>query len=102
MTRHRSSAYVQSTAIRGRSPITDQFRFIIRMAVACDAQRVPYTVQWDRRESAMLATITATGPIPTPDAVAQTAEAEAGPGLEARHLGRGISLGGLPRRGPEA
>ena len=36
---HRSSAYVKPLAERGRSwkpdPITDQFRFVVRLAVAC-------------------------------------------------------------------
>jgi len=67
---HRSSAFVKAIGDRGRAskpdPITAQFRFIVRMAVACHAQGVPHTVAWDRHESAMRATITATGNIPTP------------------------------------
>jgi hypothetical protein len=67
---HRSTAYVKAIPDRGRAwkpdPITDQFRFIVRMAVACHAQGIPYDVAWDRHGSAMRATITATGNIPTP------------------------------------
>src|SRR5258708_12819660 len=55
-TSHRSTAYVKSISERGRAwkpdPITSQFRFIIRMAVACHEQRVPYDLAWavqDRR-----------------------------------------------------
>ena len=36
------------------------------MAVACHERRVPYDVTWDRHESMMRATITATGNIPMP------------------------------------
>jgi hypothetical protein len=67
---HRSCAYVKAIGDRGRAwkpdPITDQFRFIVRMAVACHAQGVPYDVAWDRHGAATRATITATGNIPTP------------------------------------
>jgi hypothetical protein len=57
-------------ADRGRSwkpdPITDQFRFVIRMAYACHEQGLAYDLTWDRHGSAMRATITAVGKIPTP------------------------------------
>lgn len=70
MTRHRSCAYVKAIAERGRAwkpdPITDQFRFVVRMAVACHARGVPYDVAWDRHDSRMRATIIAAGKIPTP------------------------------------
>jgi hypothetical protein len=70
MTRHQSSAYVKAIAERGRTwkpdPITAQFRFIVRLAVACHERQVPYDVAWSVRDRMMLATITATGAIPTP------------------------------------
>ena len=69
MTTHRSSAYVKAIAERGRTwkpdPITDQFRFVVRMAVACHERQVPYDVMWSPQGSTMRATITATGKIPT-------------------------------------
>jgi len=70
MTSHRSSAYVKAIGDRGRAwkpdPITNQFRFIVRMAYACHERNVPYDLTWDRHESVMRATITATGNIPIP------------------------------------
>ena len=67
---HRSTACVKAIAERGRSwkpdPITAQFRFVIRMAVACHTRGVPYDLTWSREGSLMLVTITATGNIPTP------------------------------------
>jgi hypothetical protein len=70
MTSHRSSAYVKAIGDRGLvwkpDPITNQFRFIVRMAYACHERNVPYDLTWDRPESAMRATITATGNIPVP------------------------------------
>ena len=67
---HRSSAYVKAIGDRGRTwkpdPITNQFRFIVRMAYACHERNVPYDLTWDRHESVMRATITATGTIPMP------------------------------------
>lgn len=70
MTSHRSVAYVKSIGDRGRAlkpdPITNQFRFVVRMAYACHERNVPYDLTWDRRESVMRATITATGNIPMP------------------------------------
>jgi len=70
MTSHRSMAYVRAIGDRGRAwkpdPITSQFRFIVRMAYACHQGNVPYDLTWDRHESVMRATITATGNIPVP------------------------------------
>jgi hypothetical protein len=67
---HRSSAYVKAIGDRGRpwkpDPITNQFRFIVRMAFACHERNVPFELTWDRHESRMRATITATGNIPIP------------------------------------
>ena len=55
MTSHRSSAYVKAIGDRGRAwkpdPITNQFRFIVRMAYACHERNVPYDLTWDRHES---------------------------------------------------
>jgi len=69
-TSHRSSAFVKAIGDRGRAwkpdPITAQFRFVVRMAYACHAANVPYDLTWDRHESVMRATITATGNIPMP------------------------------------
>jgi len=70
MTSHRSMAYVKAIGDRGRAwkpdPITSQFRFIVRMASACHERNVPYDLTWDRHESVMRATVTATGNIPIP------------------------------------
>jgi len=70
MTSHRSTAYIKAIGNRGRAwkpdPITNQFRFIVRMAYACHTANVPYDLTWDRHESVMRATITATGNIPMP------------------------------------
>jgi hypothetical protein len=67
---HRSTAYVKPITERGRTwkpdAITEQFRFVVRMAYACNEQGVAYDLTWDRHESAIRATITATGKIPTP------------------------------------
>jgi hypothetical protein len=67
---HRSTAYVKPITERGRTwkpdPITEQFRFVVRMAYACHERGVAYDLTWDRHESAIRATITATGKIPTP------------------------------------
>ena len=64
---HRSTAYVKPINLRGRAwkphPITNQLRFVIRMAYACHEQNVPYDLTWVRRDSLMAATITATGNI---------------------------------------
>ncbi|HEY4359526.1 MAG TPA: hypothetical protein VGN17_01085 [Bryobacteraceae bacterium] len=65
---HCSTAYVAAIADRGRAPkphpISDQFRFIVRLAVACHAQHVPYSVGWSIRDQRMQATIMACGKIP--------------------------------------
>ncbi len=67
---HRSSAYVKAIGDRGRAskpdPITNQFRFVVRMAVACHERNVPYELTWERHESLMQAAITATGIFPMP------------------------------------
>jgi hypothetical protein len=67
---HRSTAFVKPLNLRGRAwkpgPITNQFRFVIRMAYACHEQNVTYDLTWNRRDSLMAATITATGNIPMP------------------------------------
>ncbi len=72
-TSHRSTAYVKPIAERGRAwkpdPITSQFRFIVRMAVACHERQVPYDLAWAVEDRRMRATITATGKIPTPKAL---------------------------------
>lgn len=69
MTRHRSTAYVKAIGARGRAwkpdPITDQFRFVVRLAVACHERQVHYDVMWSQQGSTMRATITASGKIPT-------------------------------------
>jgi len=70
MTRHRSTAFVKAIAERGRAwkpdPITAQFRFVVRMSVACHERGVPYDVAWGVQDRRMAATITARGVIPTP------------------------------------
>ena len=64
---HRSTAYIKPINERGGNrkldPITNQFRFVVRMAYACHEQNVPYDLTWNRRDSQMEATITATGNI---------------------------------------
>ena len=53
---HRSSAYVKAIGDRGRAwkpdPITNQFRFIVRMAYACHERSVPYDLDLGSHESA--------------------------------------------------
>jgi hypothetical protein len=70
---HRSTAYIKAIDHRGRAwnpdPITSQFRFIVRMAVACHERDVPYVLTWGLANGVMSATITATGdnmPMPKP------------------------------------
>jgi hypothetical protein len=70
---HRSVAYVKAIAQRGRTwkpePITNQFRFIVRMAYACHEQDVPYVLTWGRTDGTMTATIQVSGeniPMPKP------------------------------------
>src|SRR5580698_6181886 len=78
---HRSSAFVKSITERGRAwkpdPITAQFRFIVRMAVACAEQNVPYDLAWALDSKRMRATITATGKIPTPKPLAKPPKVKA-------------------------
>jgi hypothetical protein len=70
MTTHRSTAYVKSSQARHHwrkpEPITNQFRFIVRMAYACHEHQVPYDLTWNLADSVMRATITAAGNIPMP------------------------------------
>jgi hypothetical protein len=70
---HRSTAYVKPINQRGRAwkpdPITNQFRFIVRMAVACNDRDVPYVLTWGMANGVMVATIHVTGeniPMPKP------------------------------------
>jgi hypothetical protein len=67
---HRSTAYVKPIDQRGRAwkpdPITNQFRFVVRMAVACHERKVPYVLTWGLANGVISATITATGDIPMP------------------------------------
>jgi hypothetical protein len=67
---HRSTAYVKPIGERGtaRKPeaITNQFRFVVRMAVACCECNVPYDLTWSLVDGVMGATITAMGTIPMP------------------------------------
>jgi hypothetical protein len=53
-------------AVTEPDPITNQFRFIVRMAVACHEREVPYVLTWGLANGTMAATITATGDIPMP------------------------------------
>jgi hypothetical protein len=77
---HCSTAYVSAISERGTArkpdPITDQLRFIIRLAVACHAQAIPYSVAWSIRDACMLATIVAAGKIPTPKPLAKPPRAK--------------------------
>ena len=70
---HRSSAFVKSSQVRYHwrkpEPITPQFRFVLRMAYACDQQHVPYELEWVVRDGMAQATITVTGDIPIPKAL---------------------------------
>jgi hypothetical protein len=67
---HRSTAYVKPINERGRAwkpdPITPQFRFVLRMAVACHERGVPYVLTWGLTNNVMAATIEVSGHIPTP------------------------------------
>jgi hypothetical protein len=70
---HRSTAYVKPINARGRAwkpdPITNQFRFIVRMAYACHENGTPFVLTWGLADGVMSATITATGdniPMPKP------------------------------------
>ena len=72
---HRSTAYVKPITQRGPAwkpdPITNQFRFVVRMAVACHERDVPYVLTWGLANGIMSATITATGDIPMPKPLAK-------------------------------
>jgi hypothetical protein len=70
---HRSTAYVKPIDARGRAwkpdPITPQFRFVIRLAVACHDNGTPFVLTWGLANGVMSATITANGdniPMPKP------------------------------------
>ena len=68
---HRSVAYVKPINQRWKGhgrvdSITNQFRFVIRMAVACHEHNVPFVLVWGITDGIMSATITATGNIPMP------------------------------------
>jgi hypothetical protein len=70
---HRSTAYVKPIHQRGRAwkpdPITNQFRFIVRMAYACNERDVPYVLTWGMANGVMSATIQVSGeniPMPKP------------------------------------
>ncbi len=70
---HRSTAYVKPINQRGRAwktdPITNQFRFIVRMAYACHERQVPYVLTWGFSDRVMSATIQVSGdniPMPKP------------------------------------
>jgi hypothetical protein len=70
MTTHRSTAYVKSSQARHHwrkpEPISNHFRFIVRMAYACHDRQVPYDLAWNLADGVMRATITATGNIAMP------------------------------------
>lgn len=67
---HCSTAYVKPINQRGRAwkpdRITNQFRFIVRMAYACHERQVAYVLTWGLADGVMSATITTSGEIPTP------------------------------------
>jgi hypothetical protein len=67
---HRSMATVKPINQRGQAwkpdPITNQFRFVVRMAYACHERGVPYVLTWGLADGVMSATITASGEIPMP------------------------------------
>jgi hypothetical protein len=70
---HRSTAFVKPLNQRGRTwkpdPITNQFRFIVRMAYACHERDVPYVLTWGLADGVMAATIHVSGdqvPMPKP------------------------------------
>jgi hypothetical protein len=66
---HKSVAYIKPIDQRGGwkpAPITAQFRFIVRMAVACHDRDVPYVLTWGLADGVMSATIQVTGDIPMP------------------------------------
>src|SRR5690242_2757412 len=61
---HRSTAY-----LRQAQPITNQFRFVVRMAYACHQHYVPYALEWTVQDGVAQATITASGDLPMPRAL---------------------------------
>lgn len=70
---HRSTAYVKPIHQRGKAwkpdPITNQFRFIVRMAYACNERDIPYVLTWGLADGVMSATIQVSGdniPMPKP------------------------------------
>jgi hypothetical protein len=70
---HRSTAYVKPINQRGRAwkpdPITNQFRFVVRMAYASHENGVPYVLTWGLSDGVMAATIQVSGdniPMPKP------------------------------------
>jgi hypothetical protein len=70
---HRSTAYVKAIEARGRTwkpdAITNQFRFVVRMANACNENGIPYVLTWGLSDGFMAATINVTGeniPMPRP------------------------------------
>jgi hypothetical protein len=68
---HRSVAYIKPIDKRWKGygrvdSITNQFRFIVRMAVACHERDVPYVLTWGLSDGVMAATIQVTGNIPMP------------------------------------
>jgi len=67
---HRSTATVKPIYQRGRAwkpdPITNQFRFVVRMAYACHESGVPYVLTWGLAHGVMAATIQVSGNIPMP------------------------------------
>jgi len=71
---HRSTAYIKPIDQRWKGygkvdPITNQCRFIIRMAVACYERDVPYVLTWGLSDGVMVATIQVSGdhiPMPRP------------------------------------
>jgi len=63
---HRSTVYING----GHAAVTPQFRFMIRLAVACHARGIPYEVEWAHEYFArMRVTITARGGIPAAKAL---------------------------------
>ena len=69
---HKSVAYIKPIDQRGGwkpAPISVQFRFIVRMAVACHDRGVPYVLTWGLADGIMSATIQVSGdniPMPKP------------------------------------
>lgn len=71
---HRSVAYIKPIDQRWKGyrrvdPITNQFRFIVRMAYACHERDIPYVLTWGMADGVMAATIQVSGdniPMPKP------------------------------------